>query len=51
LAWYKINFAADTRFIPSFWAFLVKYFLIGFAALSFSLNSVCFFYFLEISFI
>ncbi|CAK5074991.1 unnamed protein product [Meloidogyne enterolobii] len=40
LAWYKINFAADTRFIPSFWAFLVKYFLIGFAALSFSLNSL-----------
>ncbi|KAL7073102.1 hypothetical protein ACQ4LE_007904 [Meloidogyne hapla] len=40
VSWYKINFAADTRFIPSFWASLVKYFLIGFAALSFSLNSL-----------
>ena len=42
LAWYKINFAADTRFIPQIFAEVVKYFLIGFAALSYSLNSVCF---------
>ncbi|KAF7640292.1 DC_STAMP domain-containing protein [Meloidogyne graminicola] len=40
MAWYKINFAADTRFIPHIWAILVEYFLICFAALSFCFNSL-----------